>query len=83
MQDMGVIETLCQKPGYMKMQMCIPIYTNLMNGLIQVRTINMKNVVKAKELSMSIKNAEVQWKSYQNSVQKLKNQEAKEMANQK
>jgi hypothetical protein len=67
----------------MKMQMCIPIYTNLMNGLIQVRTINMKNVVKAKELSMSIKNAEVQWKSYQNSVQKLKNQEAKEMANQK
>lgn len=80
---MGVIETLCQKQGYMKMQMCIPIYTNLMNGLIQVRTINMKNVVKAKELSMSIKNAEVQWKSYQNSVQKLKNQEAKEMANQK
>jgi hypothetical protein len=83
MNDMGVIETLCQKPGYMKMQMCIPIYTNLVNGLIQIRTINMKNAVKAKELSMSIKNAEIQSKSYQNSVQNLKNQEAKEMLNQK
>ena len=80
---MGVIETLCQKPGYMTMQMCIPIYTNLMNGLIQIRTINMKSVVKAKELSMSIKNAQVEWEGYQQSVQKLKNQQAKEMAKQK